>query len=188
MIGTEEKIIEDLRKIERALAPEKIAKSLISTIGEKLVKRIETMDTQRISEVSDKVITDAVETDRSHPSVMAILGLGASWFMADKMFKRQKTANGKIIEQLQQEIAELTKKTGQFAGETGEVIARKSQSVLEEVSGYVDENPLMVGFIGLSAGLILGILTSGVLNKKGFLEETSQAVQSKTRQEVQLGT
>ncbi len=70
----------------------------------------------------------------------------------------------------------------QSANETREMMVRKSQSVLESVSEYAEDNPLVTGFIGLSAGLILGILTSGVLKGNGILEETRQAVQNKTKQ------
>lgn len=68
------------------------------------------------------------------------------------------------------------------AKETCEAIALKSQSVMEGVSSYMNENPLVSGLIGLSAGLILGILWSGVLKGNRLSNEISQAVQKKTRQ------
>ena len=182
MMRAEDRIIEDIMKIKNALAPENVANQLVATIGEKLSRKIETMDTQGIKKASIEKITGAMEAVKSHAGAAALLGFGASWLMADRMFKRQKTSEGKIIEQLQEETGQSPEKMQQYAQETGEVIAGKSQSVLEGVSGYVDENPLTAGFIGLSAGLILGILTSGVLRKKGLLEETGLAVQEKTRQ------
>jgi ElaB/YqjD/DUF883 family membrane-anchored ribosome-binding protein len=182
MMRAEDRIIEDIMKIKNALAPENVANQLVARVGEKLSRKIETMDTQGIKKASIEKITGAMEAVKSHAGAAALLGFGANWLMADRMFKRQKTSEGKMIEQLQEETGQSPEKMQRYAQETGEVIAGKSQSVLEGVSGYVDENPLTAGFIGLSAGLILGILTSGVLRKKGLLEETGLAVQEKTRQ------
>ena len=151
------------------------------------------MNTQGIKEISDKVITGKMEAVRSHPGIAALLGLGVSWFIVDKMFKRHKTVSGEIIAESQEKIEQLQEKTAKYAEsqlpdlkesaiETGQAIVRKSQSALEGVSGYMDENPMMTGFIGLAAGSILGILTSRVLMENGLIGETRQAVQNKTKQ------
>lgn len=150
------------------------------------------MDTQTITKASNKVITDAMEAVKSHPRMAALVGLGVSWLITDNML-RQKTASEKMIDQLQEEIEQLQEKVEQYAEsklsdltesakETGEAIIQKSEAALEEVSGYMDKNPLAAGFIGISAGLIIGILTSRLLKQEGLLEETGQAVQKKTRQ------
>ncbi len=144
------------------------------------------MNTQGINEISNKLITNTMEAVRSHPAVAALLGLGVSWFMADRMFNRQETASGEIIAELQEKIEQLQEKTAKYAEsnlpdlkesarETGETIVRKSQYVLKAVSGYMDENPLTTGFIGLAAGSILGILTNRVSRESGLLEKTRRA-------------
>jgi ElaB/YqjD/DUF883 family membrane-anchored ribosome-binding protein len=149
------------------------------------------MNTQKIGEASYDLMTNTMETVKNHPAVTALVGLGISWFLADNFFKQK---NGsQIIDQLQEKVAQLEEQARQYAEsnlpdlkesakETGESISLESKSVLEGVSSYMNENPLMSGFIGLSAGLILGILTSGLLSQNGLLEETKQDVQKKTRQ------
>ncbi len=182
------------------------------------------MNSQRINEAGDKVITSTMEAVKSHPVITALVGFGVSWFMANNLFKK-KTDSGEIVARLQDQIAQLQEKieqstpalkeSAQEAGnilsqksqsvmagvsgfmdeklpalketakETGGIIIRKSQSALDGVSGYVEENPLMTGFIGLSAGLVLGLLTSGIFKESSLFEETKQIVQKKTRQIMQ---
>ena len=187
----EDRIMEDIGKIPEVLTPENIATYLVSTIREQLFRRFATMDSQRINEVSDRVVDDTMEAVKSHPGVTALLGFGVTWFLADSMLK-QKSDNSKTIVQLKEEVARMQEETKKYAEsklpdlkesvkETAKIVGEKSQSAIDQVAGYVDENPLMAGFIGLSAGLILGILTSGILSNDGLLEETKQAVQKKTR-------
>jgi ElaB/YqjD/DUF883 family membrane-anchored ribosome-binding protein len=187
----EDRIIEDIKKIPDVLTPENIATYLVSTIREQIFRRFATMNAQRINEVSDRMITDAVEAVKSHPGITALLGFGVTWFLADSMLK-QRSDGRRTIAQLKEEVAQLQEETKKYAEsslpdlkesvkETGEIVARKSQAAIEQVAGYVDENPLVAGFIGLSAGLILGVLTSGILSNEGLLDETKQAVQKKTR-------
>ncbi len=181
----EVRIIKDIKKIRNALTPGNIANHLIAAIREELVRRIETMNTQRFNEVGDKMITSAVETVKDHPGITALVGLGVSWLLADNMLK-QKTTNGKIAqsqEQAEEYIESNLPHLKESVKESKETIARKSQTVMEGIAGYMDENPLLVGFIGLSAGLILGILTSGVLEGRNeLLDETRRTIKTKTGQ------
>jgi ElaB/YqjD/DUF883 family membrane-anchored ribosome-binding protein len=193
IIETEDRIIEDIRKIQIILTPKNVANRLISTVAEKLFRRIETMNTQTINEMSDKVITNTVETVKGHPVMAALLGLGVSLYLADRMFMRQRSEGGESIGQMEEGVSQLIEKTGQYADvklsdskenarETGEEIVRRSQSLLEGISGFMEENPLTTGLIGLSAGLVVGLLTGGAFKGSGFLEDTRQAVREKTRQ------
>ena len=181
----EVRIVEDVKKIQKAFTPENIANYLISAIRKEMLGRVEAMNLQRINEMSDKVRTGAVEAAKGHPGITALTGLGVSWFIFDNML-RQKSVNGQIIEQLQETTEQIAKTTiphlKESAKEAGEIVTRRSQSVMNEISNYMDENPMTVGFIGLSAGLILGILTSGVLKGNDFLDETRRTVKQKTRE------
>ncbi|SPF34960.1 hypothetical protein SBDP1_130043 [Syntrophobacter sp. SbD1] len=175
----ETRIIKDIKEIQKAFTPAKIATDLIFAIEEELLKRIETMNTQKISDVGDKVITNTVEAAKDHPGITALVGLGVSWITLHAAL-RQKTAGGIIPAQPEETEQFMESKVP--IEESTEVVARKSGSLVEGVSSFVDENPLMIGFIGLSAGLILGILTSGVLEGNEIFDETRRAVKEKTRQ------
>ena len=141
------------------------------------------MNAQRLNETGDKIITSAVETVKEHPVITALMGLGVSWFLADNMLK-QKTADGEIAqlkaaEYVESNLPHLT----ESVKESSETIARKSSTVKEGIFGYMDENPLLAGFIGLSAGVILGILASGVLEGRSeLLDETRRTIKKKTGQ------
>ncbi len=176
-----------------------------------LFRRTVIMNTQQISDVSERLVANTVETVKDYPIVTALIGLGISWFISNKLLKRE-TASERIINQLQEKVTQLEeevkgyaesnipalKESARGAGEvislksqsvlkgvssyvhdklphmkesardTGEAIARKSRSLLKDVSGSINARPLMSSFIGLSAGLILGILTSGILKGNGF--------------------
>lgn len=84
-----------------------------------------------------------------------------------------------VLEGVSDYVQEKLPRMKESAKETGEVIALKSQSVLEGVSSYVNENPLTSGFIVFSAGLALGIFTSGFFRSDGLLEQTKKEVQKK---------
>jgi len=143
------------------------------------------MDFQRINEVSNKVVNSSVGTVKSHPGITALVGLGISWFIVDSVLKQKA-----LTEQLQEEteqhaetkLPQMEESAKETANESIGAIAGGSQKILESVSGFVDKNPLMVGFLGLSAGLIFGIFSSGMLMGNGFLDETRRAVRDKTRQ------
>jgi ElaB/YqjD/DUF883 family membrane-anchored ribosome-binding protein len=141
------------------------------------------MNTQKISEVSGKVLDDTMGVVKSHPGIAALLGFGITWLMADTMFKRDGTAGSKIVTQFQEEIPQVMEKAEQIAEETGDVIARKkSQTVFQKISCFMDEKPLTVGVLGISTGLIFGVMTSGILKgRTDFWTETGRAVTEKGR-------
>jgi ElaB/YqjD/DUF883 family membrane-anchored ribosome-binding protein len=140
------------------------------------------MNTQKVSEVNDKVLNDTMEIVKSHPGIAALLGLGATCVMAYFIFNQDGKAGSKIVTQLQEEIPQVTKKAEQIAEMTGDVTARKSQSIFEKISSFMDEKPLTAGFLGISAGLIIGVMTSGILKGTDFVTETRRVVRDKTRQ------
>jgi ElaB/YqjD/DUF883 family membrane-anchored ribosome-binding protein len=140
------------------------------------------MNAQKVSEVSDKVLNDTMEIVKSHPRIAALLGLGATWVTAYFIFNQDGKAGSKIVTQLQEEIPQAMKKAEQIAEVTGDVTARKSQSVFEKISCFMDEKPLTAGFLGISAGLILGVMTSGIFKGTDFVTETRRVVRDKTRQ------
>jgi len=142
------------------------------------------MDTGTINEVSDKVIDYTKTSVKDHPGITALLSLGISWFTLYMLLK-PKTPGERIVAQLQEaeQKAESTLSDfGEKAKDTGETVSEKAGSMFSGVSGYMDENPVTFGLIGLSAGLILGFLTSGVLGGNDFLDETRRTVAAKTRQ------
>jgi ElaB/YqjD/DUF883 family membrane-anchored ribosome-binding protein len=99
---------------------------------------------------------------------------------------KQNTNNGKIAqpqERAEEYIESNLPHVTENVEESSKIIARKSQAVMEGISSYIDKNPLLVGFMGLSAGLILGILTSGVLEGRSeLLDETRRTIKEKTGQ------
>ena len=104
---------------------------------------------------------------KSHPGITAMIGLGISWFIVDGMLK-QKT----FTRQLQEEtFPQMKESIEEAVGASVDGISGKQQKALEGVSNIVDENPLMVGLLGVSAGLILGVLSSGMLTGNGFLDK-----------------
>ncbi len=137
-----------------------------------------TIDPQRLKEVSNKVITGTVDAVKSHPGITAMIGLGISWFIVDGMLK-QKTLTGQLQEET---FPQMKESIEEAVGASVDGISGKQQKALEGVSNIVDENPLMVGLLGVSAGLILGVLSSGMLTGNGFLDETRRTVREKTRQ------
>lgn len=161
------------------------------------------MNTQKISDMSDKAITNTMDAVKSHPGITALVGLGLSW-VAFHTALRQKTATERVTQKLQetkdqfmeklpvQESMEavtdksraiadaVTDKSRSIAANVSNYM--KSGSIVDDVSNFMDENPLIVGFIGLSAGVILGILTSGVLSGNSAIDETRRAVKEKTKQ------
>jgi len=52
---------------------------VLSAIREELFKRIGTMNTQRISEMSGKVINNTPEAVKDHPAITALLSLGVGF-------------------------------------------------------------------------------------------------------------
>lgn len=175
----ETRIIGDIKEIQKAFTPAKIAAYLIFAIREELIKRIETMNTQTIGDVGERAITNTVEAVKDHPGITALLGLGVSWLTLHTALK-QKT-NGEIIPAQPEETEQLMESKVPIE-ESAQAVTLKSKSILEGVSSFVDGNPLIIGFIGLSAGLILGVLTSGVLEGNEVLDETRRAAKEKTRQ------
>ena len=127
---------------------------------------------------------NTIEAVKANSGITALLSLGIGWFTLYMVLK-PKTPSERVVAQLQEAEQKAESKLADFgekAKESGQVIARKSESMLGGVSSFMDENPLIFGFMGLSAGLILGILTSGVLGENDLLDETRRTVKEKTRQ------
>lgn len=160
------------------------SKSLRSGGGE-YSERMRTMDFQKVTKVGDKAITGSVETVRSHPGITALMGLGIGWLILDRALKRRT-----LTEQLQEETRLYVEKNlprfKEAAKEAVNIsvdkIAGKSPKVVEAGASFINENPFLFGFMGLSTGLILGVLTSGVLNRTDFVDEARRNVKEKTGQ------
>ncbi len=184
----EVRIVISAKKIQEAFTPENVANYLMALIRKELLGRVEGMDLQKLNKVSDRVRTGSVEAVKGHPGITALTGLGVGWLIFDNML-RPKSVNGQIIEELQEKTKQVAEekisRLQESAKEAGEVITQKSQSVINEISNFMDENPMTVGFIGLSAGLILGILTSGVLSGNGFMDDTRRTFKQRTREMLQ---
>ncbi len=58
---------------------------------------------------------------------------------------------------------------------------QKARSAGRGISEYVDKHPMTVGFVGLSAGIIIGSLTSGIFRNTEILDETRKSLKEKTR-------
>jgi ElaB/YqjD/DUF883 family membrane-anchored ribosome-binding protein len=149
------------------------------------------MDFQKVNESGDRALTGVVETVRSYPGYTALIGLGVSWFIFDRALRRRA-----LTERLQEEERETEKNLPRFTKAARETIresvdelAKKSQKAVETGAGFlnkdtsfVEENPFLFGFIGLSAGMVLGALTSGALSRRDFVDEATRSVKEKTGQ------
>ncbi len=67
------------------------------------------------------------------------------------------------------------------AKQYGEKALEKTHAAKSRVSEYADENPFVVGFIGLSLGVIVGVLTSRALSENELIDETRRTLKEKTR-------
>lgn len=180
----EAEIIRDIRRIQETFAPENIAKNLVATIREELFRRIETMNTLSIGEVSGKLITDTIEAVRSHPGSTALAGLGISGLIVGNIL-RQRANESKTVAPLEETVpSEASKPEALTKSEKASdpEVTLEPQPAQGGISSLVDENPLMFGLLGLSAGLIIGILTSGILGGNELLEETRRTFTKKTMQ------
>lgn len=141
-----------------------------------------------IQEMSDKVVDNSLEAIKSHPGITALLGLGISWLIADSMMK-QKSLNVKMQEQTKEYVEEKFPEVKEAAAEGLESLkssvsslTRGSQSAFGGVSNFMNEYPVITGILGLSAGLILGVVTSGVLKRPDLVEQIRRGVVEKTGQ------
>jgi ElaB/YqjD/DUF883 family membrane-anchored ribosome-binding protein len=149
------------------------------------------MDFQTVNESGDRAITGVVETVRSYPGIMALIGLGTGWFIFDRVL-RPRTLTERLQEEVRQtekNLPKFTKAARETINESVDELAKKSQKAVEtgsrffkKDSSFVEENPFLLGFIGLSAGMVLGALTSGALNRREFVDEATRSVKEKTGQ------
>ena len=178
----ETQIINDITRIQEAFTLENVAGNLVSAVREELFRRIETMNTRNISKVSGKVITDAIQAVKSHPGSTALISLGISGLIVGNVLM-QKANDGKTVAPPQEAVpAEQLKPEVRTEEPSGDEVTLKPRSVTGGISSWVDENPLIFGFMGLSAGLVIGILTHGALEGNQLLDETRRTVKKKTIQ------
>lgn len=191
MREVETRIVNDIEIIMETFSPENVANRLFAAIREKLIGRNGAMKLNRFNEMGGRVKTSAtdaastaVDAIKEHPAITALMGLGLSWLLTNS-FLRPETA-GEKIEDLREKAEEFAESKAvelkETAMEAEEMVSGRPRSVLDGISDFVDENPLIVGAVGISAGLILGLLTSGVLRESGFIDETRRTVKTKTRQ------
>lgn len=175
-------VSQDIRKIQEIFTLENTGKLLLYAIREELFRRIEKMNTQSISEVSNKVITNAMDAVKSHLASTTLAGLGISSLIVEGILK-QRATSGKTVAphgEFDQHEAELEFSLREKSAEQPDATAPRPKSAMEGISNYMEENPLMIGFIGLSAGLVLGVLTRDVLRGNQFMEETLKTDGKKT--------
>lgn len=67
------------------------------------------------------------------------------------------------------------------AKQYGEKALEKTHAARTRLSEYADENPFVVGFIGLSLGVVVGVLTSKALSENELIDETRRTLKEKTR-------
>ena len=72
MLHAENRIVEDVDRLQEILNPEKIANRLVSAVMDEAFMRIKTADMRKFGEVSDKVRTGI----KKHPFFSTFIGLG----------------------------------------------------------------------------------------------------------------
>ena len=182
MLKAEDRIVSDIQDIRMRFSKKNMRNLLISKIREELFRRIETMNTKKIREAGNDVLTSTVETLRNHSAVTALVGMGISWFLADNFLKR-KPDGGRVIEQLQEKVAQLEEESRRYAEsnlpnlkesakETAELVSRKSQTVLDGVSSYVQEKLPRIRETAKETGDVIAMKSQNVLEEiSGYMTE-----------------
>jgi ElaB/YqjD/DUF883 family membrane-anchored ribosome-binding protein len=177
-------IVRDIRNIRELLAPKRAGRLLVSAVVDRFSERIKAMKTQSISEASEKAINNTTEFIRNHPTETVLTGLGVGCLIALGMRMQSRTGGktntpvDEVGPDARKEPSERTEKLEQASAEATEI----SRSVRDSISGFMDENPLTTGFIGLSTGVLIGILTSGILRENELINETRRNIKEKTLQ------
>ncbi len=158
------------------------------------------MNREKYSEYGRKISKGAKDTARAYPGSMTLLGLGLGWFLLENYLKHYREDQAMLsppeeslhtgispaveVSAPEQEQESRIEHLKQSARHYREVAVEKGHAAKDQVSGYMDENPLMVGFIGLSVGLIAGVLTSRIFRESELLDEARNTIKEKTRELV----
>jgi len=182
----ESRIIRNIKQIEGKISPDNVGKLLISAILEEFFTRMEAMNIQSIGEASGKVATTAAGAVKRHPGPTVLAGLGIGALIVRNMLK-QRGEDSKIKTppkgNEQPQLSHTMERAPRFEDEA----AGKPPSLMEGIWAYMDQNPLVVGLMGLSAGLVFGILTSGMGEGNELLDEARRTIR-KTAMEMLHGT
>jgi len=199
---TESRILATVREIRQRLSPDYIERYAWSAAREKLFERMDKMLNEDIVEFSEKIGHAATETVKRHPGSVALMGLGLGLFALESLTKKSaaekdvSTAEVQVgssypeferpepefVQQASEPEAQPVSRIREKAGRLRESALQKTAAARDRVSKAVDERPLILGCVGLTAGVIIGIVTSGYLRENEFLGETRETIKQKTRE------
>lgn len=148
-----------------------------------------------ISNVADSA-TNAL---KRHSASAALVGLGLGWFMWESMSNkssepetsRQETQTSKPESHFTEQQSSQPESHHSFreriepikhkAAEIKETAVQKARPVREKASRVIDERPLLIGAVGLAAGVLIGVLTSNYFKDSEFMGQTRQNLKQRTR-------
>ncbi len=120
----------------------------------------------------------AMDTFKQYSGPAALFGLGLGWFLYDSYKQSPEEAPQVAPEPEEPERFAAIK---QRAGEFKENAIEKSRQARERVSQVIEDRPYLVGIAGLTAGVLIGAITSGYLRDNQFLGETKETIRQKAR-------
>lgn len=205
---TESRLAHIISEIQSKLTPDSIEKRAWAEVRKRLFGGIEEMTDRGLKEMNENIGSGAVDTIRNHPVSTAMFGLGLGLLMVEGWRRRsgkENTAEQPATEEYQSEglMPENQEETAGLpymesyeardrrdypSGRVSKLknaAVQRTHNAREKVSHAVDERPLLVGIIGLTAGMIIGAMTSGALRDNRFLQEKRQDLKQKTRELLQ---
>lgn len=125
---------------------------------------------------------------KRYPGTAALFGLGIGWFLFESMRHRSdgeealsEEMNGEPFREIEKKEPEEEFTALKHSGDFRASALEKSRHARETVSRVIDERPLLVGIAGLTAGILIGAVTSGYMRENQFLGETKETIRKSAR-------